>query len=124
MDRPRDRAVEDVRAVTVHSEHEARVDHHPALVQPPHHRAVVPADVLAFALPGQILRVDGLEADEEAAQPGVHGPLQQAGRQHRVDRAGRLPDPAGAAQAGEEGLGEAPVAEQVVVQEVPGLTDA
>ena len=87
-DRPRHGALEDIRVVVVHPEDEARVDHHPVLVQPCDGRRVVSPEVVPLALAAQIDRGQGLETDEEAAQPGVCGPLDEAGPQHTRDGGG------------------------------------
>ena len=87
-------------------------------MQPAHDRGVVAPDVLPLPLSRKVLRVHRLEADEQAAQSGRRGPLQQVGGEHRVDGTGGLPDPSHAAHPVEERGREAPVAEQVVVEEV------
>src|SRR4051794_35781145 len=117
-DRPLDRTVEDARVVVVHPEHEAAVDHDAEVVQAADHRRVVAVDVLPLALVEEIGAVDGLEADEQAAQARLHRLLQQAGPQDGLHRAGGLPQPSHPAHALEQGAGEAGVAEQVVVEEV------
>src|SRR4029077_12476873 len=77
-DRPLDGAAEHALVVPVHAEDEAAVDHHPEAVQAADGLAVVTAQVLGLALRAQVLRVEGLEADEEAAQPAGHRLLEQA----------------------------------------------
>ena len=62
--------------------------------------------------------IERLEADEQAAEAGLHRTFEQIGREHRVDRACGLPEPAHAAHPVEECRRKAAVAEQVVVQEV------
>jgi hypothetical protein len=114
-----DGAVEDVRAVVVHAEHEAAVDHHAQLVEAADRLRVVPPDVLVLALLRQVVGVDGLEADEQAAQAGGHRRLQQRGLlEHSLHGPGRLPEPSHAAHAREELGREARVAEEMVVEEV------
>ncbi len=81
-------------------------------------KVVVPSDVLPLALPGEVAQVDRLEPHEQAAQPGPYRLFEQAGCEHRVDGTGGLPDPAEAGHPVEQRRGEAPVAEQVVVEEV------
>jgi hypothetical protein len=118
LDRPVHRAVEDVGIVLVHAEDEARVDHHPEVVQPPHGSGVVVVQVLELAAGAQGRRVQRLEAHEEAAQAGLGRTFEEPGAQHRLDRARRLPEPSHAAHTREEGAGETRVAQQVVVEEV------
>ena len=60
--------VEHVRPVVIHAENKAPVDHHAEVVQPADRLRVVAADVLVLALFLQVLAVDGLEADKQAAE--------------------------------------------------------
>ena len=99
LDRPLHRALEHRPVVAVHAEDEAAVDHHAEVVQAADGGGVVAPQVLVLALLGEVGRVQRLEADEQAAQPGFDGLLEQTGREHRVDRAGRLPQAAHAAHA-------------------------
>ena len=118
LDRPLHRAVEYGDIVAVHPEDEAAVDHDARIVQAAYGHAVVPPQVLVLPLFEQVRGVECLEADEEASQAGVGRPLQQTGREHRVDRGGRLPQTPHAAHPVEQGCGEARRAEQVVVEEI------
>ena len=102
----------------IHPEHEAAVDHHAEIVQPADRRAVVASQVLILALLGEVVDVQRFEADEQAAQPGVHRSLEKPRQQNRIDRAGRLPETAHAAHAVEQCRGKAPVAEQMIVEKV------
>jgi hypothetical protein len=86
LDGPGHGAVEDVGAVLVEPEDEAGVDHDSGVVQAPYRRRVVGADVLVLAALGEIRVVDGLEADEQAAQTGLDRPLQQVGVSAAVRR--------------------------------------
>ena len=81
------------RVVLVHAEDEAGVDHHAEVVEAADGGVVVAAEVLALALRAQACRAERLEADEEAAQAARRGLLEQPRPQHRVDRAGGLPQP-------------------------------
>ncbi len=117
-DRPVDRTVEHIGSVAVHAEHERGIHHHTEVVQPAYHRRVVPANVLALVLPGEVRRVHRLEPDEQASQPGRHRLFEQAGREYRIDGAGRLPDTAEARHTVEERGREAAVTKQVIVQKV------
>ena len=66
-------------------------------------------------------RFDGrerFEADEEAAQAGGGGALDQIVAEDRVDGCGALEQPAHAAHAVEQRAAEAAIAEQVIVEEV------
>ena len=119
LDRPLDRPLEDVRAVVVHAEDKAAVDHHTEVVQPPDGRRVVAADVLVFPLLLQVVAVDGLEADEEAAQAARDRLLEDLRLlEDGLDRARRLPHPVHPAHPVEKRLGKGRAAEQVVVEEV------
>ena len=80
LDRPFDRALEHRAVVAVHAEHEAAVDHHAEIVQAANRRGVIAAHVLILPLLGKVRRVERLESDEEAAQPGRR-------RRAREDRA-------------------------------------
>src|SRR5262245_1906018 len=60
-DGPLDGPVEYVRAVVVHSEDEAGVDHDAQVVESADCRVVIAADVLVLALPAEVGGVDGLE---------------------------------------------------------------
>jgi hypothetical protein len=66
----------------------------------------------------QGLGVERLEPHEEAAEAAGGRPLQEAGAEHGVHRARRLPEASHAAHPVEERRGEAGVSEQVVVEEV------
>ena len=105
--------------VVVHAEDEAPVDHHAEVVQPtdqpPHSRG---GGSGTSAAPARLAADQRFEADEQAAQPRLDGPLQEIRRQHRIDGARRLPQTAHAAHAVEERRREAPVAEEMVVEEV------
>ena len=119
QDGPFDGAIEHIGPVVVHPEHEAAVDHHTEVVQPPNRRVIVTTDVLVFALIREVGRIYGLEADEQAAQSGGHGLLQQPRLfQHRLDRAGGLPEPSHATHAVEERLGEGWTAKKMVIEKV------
>ena len=87
-------------------------------MQAPDRRAVVAPQVLILPLFGEVRGVERFEADEQAAQPGVDRPLQQARREHRVDGAGGLPEAAHAAHAVEQRRREAAIAEQMIVEEI------
>jgi hypothetical protein len=76
-DRPVDRPGERRGVVAVHAEDEAAVHHDALRVQPADGGAVVPVQVLQFAVGAQVLGAERLEADEEAAQPGRGGFLEQ-----------------------------------------------
>ena len=69
-DSPLDGPLEYVRAVVVHPEDEAPVDHDAEAVQTANRGVVVPSDVLELALLGEIRGVDRLESHEQASQPG------------------------------------------------------
>src|SRR5438552_437257 len=116
---PFDGAIEHIGPVVVHPEHEAAVDHHTEVVQPPNRRVIVTTDVLVFALIREVGRIYSLEADEQTAQSGSHAFLQQPRLfQHRLDRAGSLPQPPHAAHAVEERLGEGWTAKEMVIEKV------
>ena len=84
----------------------------------PDHLVVVPAQVLLLLVPAQVLGVEGLEADEHAAHAGGRGTLDQVTAQDRLHGAGSLEQPAHPAHALEQSLGEPPVAQEMVVEEV------
>ena len=118
---------EDRGVVAVHAEDEARVDHDTQLVQaadggfvePP--RAAVRAgagEVLQLALGAQVVVAQRLEADEQAATAGRHGPLEQPRLQHGLHGGRRLPHTPHAAHGGKERGGVRRAAEEVVVEEV------
>ena len=69
LDGPLDGALEHRPVVGIHAEHEAAVDHHPEIVEAADGRAVVAAHVLVLALLSEVVGIQGLEADEQAAQP-------------------------------------------------------
>ncbi len=118
VDGPTYRPIEHGSVVLVHAEDEAPVHHHPQAVQPPHRLAVIAVEVLDLALGAQARRVQGLEADEEAAQAGGHRLFEEGRLQDGRHRPRGLPDAAEPAHPLEERCREAHVAEQVVVQEV------
>src|SRR6184192_1412179 len=64
LDRPGDRAVEDIRPVMIHAENKATVDHYAQPMQPTNSGPVVTADVLELSLLREVGRVDGLKAHE------------------------------------------------------------
>ena len=70
--------------------------------------------LLLTRLPG----VERLEPDEEAAQPGLRGALDQIAAQDRIDGRRALEEPVHPAHAVEQRAREAPVAEQMVVEEI------
>ena len=86
LDRPVDGSPKHVLVVVVHAEDEAAVDHDSELVQPVGDGRVVAAQVLALVAACQVPRSQRLEADEEAAQAGVGGSLDQIAAKNRVDR--------------------------------------
>jgi hypothetical protein len=110
--------VEDGGVVIVHAEDEARIDHHAELTQPTDRGGVVATQVLPLVVVAQVALADRLEAHEQAAQTACHGRLENVRLEHRLHGPGRLPQPSHPSHAGEQLSGEAPVAEQVVVQEV------
>jgi len=118
LDGPVHRPREHRLVVAIHAEDEAAVNHDAEIVQAADRGGVVAAQVLILVLLGQVLRVERLEADEQAAQAGFERAFEQIGREHRVDRAGRLPEPAHATHALEQGLRKAAIAEQMVVEKV------
>jgi hypothetical protein len=63
-DRPVDRALEDVRVVSIHPEHEAAVDHDSVLMEPADGRIIVAVEILEFALLAEIRGGERLEPDE------------------------------------------------------------
>src|SRR5204862_4324417 len=89
---PLDCAVEYIRAVAVHAEHEACVDHDAMVVQSANRLAVVAIEVLALALLAKIRLVQGLESYEEASETARCCHLQQTGLQDRVYCSCSLPD--------------------------------
>jgi hypothetical protein len=116
--RPLDRAVEDVRRVLVETEDEAAVDHHAERVRATHDSRVVAREVLRLAVLEQVRLVERLEAHEHAAHPRLGSALDQVAAQDGIDGACALEDTTNAPHAGEELAGEAPVAQEMVVQEV------
>ena len=108
--------------VAIHAEDETAVDHQAEVVQAADGGRVVAPQVLVFPLLDEVLGIQRLEPDEQAAQPRLHCPLEEVRREHRVDRAGGLPEAAHPAHAVEERRGEAAVAEQVVVEEIQVAT--
>ena len=68
-DRPLDGPLEDGRVVLVHAKNEAAIDHHSQVVETSYCLPVVAAEILELALGLETLRVQRLEADEQAAQP-------------------------------------------------------
>jgi hypothetical protein len=63
-DRPIDRTLEDVGAISVHPEHEAAIDHDTVLVEPADGRIVVAVEILQFALLAEIRGAERFEPDE------------------------------------------------------------
>ena len=120
-DAPLDRAVEDIGPVVVEAEHEAAVHHHAEIVATSDHLVVVAAQVLPLVVAAQVLRVEGLEADEHAAHAGGRGSFDQVAAQDRLHRARPLEQSPHAPHAFEQGTREPLVAEQVVVEEVEVL---
>jgi len=76
LDRPAHRPLEHERVVLVHPEHEAAVDHDPQAVQTADDLRLVTVQVLELALGTKGVGVEGLEADEQAAQAAGHGLFQ------------------------------------------------
>src|SRR5947209_3414759 len=66
----------------------------------------------------EVLRVERLEADEDAAHARLGRALDQVSLEDRAHGARALEHAAHPAQAGEERLGETAVAEEVIVEEV------
>ena len=93
---------EHVLVVLVHAEDEAAVDHDAEAVQPVGDGGVVAAEVLALVAAREIAGRERLEADEQAAQPGFGGALDQVAAQDRVDRRRALEQTAHAAHALEQ----------------------
>jgi hypothetical protein len=118
LDGPLHRAVEDGLIILVHAEDETRVHHHTKIVQPAHRFGVVLRAVLQLVLRAQVLRTQGFEADEQAAQPARRGLLDQAGMEYRSYRRAGLPQPPHAAHPLEERGREARIAKHVIIQEV------
>ena len=116
--RPVDGPLEHRVVVLVHAEDEGGVDHDAEVVQAADGGFVSAAQVLRLAGASQVALAQRLEPDEQAAQPALDRLLQQAGAQHGLHGAGRLPQAAHAAQAVEERLGERRAAEEVVVKKV------
>ena len=118
-DRPVDRAVEDRGVVLVHAEDEAAVDHHAEVVQPAHGLPVVAVEVLDLALRAQACRVRA----SRSRRRGCAGPPprpSRAGAGFRTDctvpaACHRRPIPR---MPSKSAVGEARVAEEVVVEEV------
>ncbi len=90
----------------------------PMVVQAVGDGGVVAPQVLALVAARQVGGREGLEADEEAAEPGRGGFLDQVAAQDRIDGGRALEQPAHPAHAVEERRGESHVAEQVVVEKV------
>ena len=119
LDSPFDCAFEDVGDVMVHPEDEAAVHHHAELVQSPDRGRVVSAYVLVLALLLQVVAVDRLKADKQAAQPRSHSFLEHPRLfEDRLDRTGRLPHAVHATHAVEQRLRKRRAAEEVVVEKV------
>jgi hypothetical protein len=104
--------------VAIHAEDKAPVDHHAGIVQTSNRRRVVAAHVLVLPLLDEVVGVERLEADKQAAQPCVNRTFEKVWREHRIHGARRLPEPAHTAHTLEEGGGEAPVAEEMIVEKV------
>jgi hypothetical protein len=71
LDRPVDGAGKDIGIIVVHAEDEAAIDHDSEAMQPLGHRLVVASQILQLVAAPQVIRRQGLEPDEDAAQPRV-----------------------------------------------------
>src|SRR5205085_8464058 len=116
--RPVDGAVEHVRPVLVHSEDEGAVDHDAEITEAPRHRRIVAGEVLLLVACPEVRRVEGFEADEERPQPRLRRALYKVAAKHGIDGGGALEEASHAAHPLEQGLGEAAVAEQMVVEKI------
>src|SRR5205085_6721692 len=116
--RPVDGAVEHVRPVLVHSEDEGAVDHDAEITEAPRHRRIVAGEVLLLVACPEVRRVEGFEADEERPQTRLRRALYKVAAKHGIDGGGALEEASHAAHPLEQGLGEAAVAEQMVVEKI------
>ncbi len=87
-------------------------------MQTSHGGRIVATQVLKLVLLHEVLVSQRLESDEQAAQTGVDGALEQVREQHGVDGPRRLPQSAHSAHAVEERGRKAAIAEEVIVEEI------
>ena len=118
LDRPVHRPFEDVIVIVVHPEDEAAVDHDAEAVQPAGHGGVVASEILAFVAQREVARRERLEPDEQAAQPGFRGALDQIASEHGIDRRCALEQPPHSPHALEQRRRKPSVPEQMIVEEV------
>jgi len=118
LDRPIHRPLEHVRAVVIHPEDEAAVDHDAKVVQPLRDGGVVAAEILALVAAGQVRRGQRLEPDKDAAESGLRGPLDEVAAKDRIHGRGTLEETPHATQAVKERGCELGVAEKVVIEKV------
>jgi hypothetical protein len=83
---------------------------------------VVATQVLPFVASFEVAGGEGFEADEDAAEARFGGSLDEVAAGDGVDGCCALKDSAHAFHAFEEGFGEAPVAEEMIVEEVEMTT--
>ena len=118
LHRPIHRPLEHVRAVVIHPEDEAAVDHDAEVVQPLRDRGIVAAEILTLVAAGQVRRGQRLEPDKDASESGLRGPLDEVAAKDRIHGRGTLEESAHAAHAVKKGGREFRVAEKVVVKKV------
>jgi PrpF protein len=118
LDRPVDGAGKDIGIIVVHAEDEAAVDHDSDAMQPLGHRLVVASQILQLVAAPEVIRRQGLESDEDAAQPRLRGALEEVAAQNGIDCRRALEQSVHATHPGEQGAGKAPVAKQVIIEEI------
>src|ERR1700722_1282995 len=109
---------EHIFSIVIHAEDKAAIDHDAKGMQPIGNRLIVPAEVLTFVAPSQILRRERLKADEQAAQSRFCSALDQVAAQNRVNGCRALKQTAHPLHAGEQRFRKSPIAQQMIIEKV------
>src|SRR5260370_9927136 len=111
-------APEYVFAIVVHAEDEAAVNHDAKRMQPVRNGFVIPSEVLPFVAAREVAGVQGLKADEDAAQSRFCSPFNQVPTQNGVHGCRTLEQPPHPFHAIKERLRKAAVPQKVVIQKI------
>ena len=118
LDAPLHCSAEHVLVVVIKAEHEAAVDHDAQAMQSLDSCHIVLREILQLIARAQILWREGLEAEEDTAQPSLGSLLYQVALQHGGHRGSTLEDAPHAAHALKQFPREMRTAQQVVVEEI------